>query len=113
MFKIKRIYEKFDKNDGIRILVDRLWPRGLAKENARIDKWMKEVTPSDRLRKWFSHREKRWKEFKTLYLEELENKKDFINELKILSKNKTVTLLFAARDKDRNNAKVLSEFLKK
>lgn len=111
MFKIKRIYENIEKNDGIRILIDRLWPRGLTKEKAKIDKWMKEVAPSDALRKWFAHRPERWPEFRERYFEELRNKEDLLKELRILSKNKTVTLLYAARDKKRNNAQVLYEFI--
>lgn len=112
MLKIKRVYEKPDKDDGIRILVDRLWPRGLTKEKARIDKWIKDIAPTDTLRKWFAHKEERWKEFKKRYFEELKEKKDLIKELRTLSKNDTVTLLYGAKDKERNNAQVLLEFLK-
>lgn len=112
MLKIKRIYESACKGDGVRILIDRLWPRGFTKEKARIDKWVKEIAPSDDLRRRFSHKEERWQDFKKRYLEELEEKEELIKELKALSKNKTVTLLYAAKDKERNNAKVLLEFLK-
>lgn len=111
MLKIKRVYEKPEKNDGLRILVDRLWPRGLTKEKAGIDKWMKDIAPSDNLRKWFAHKEERWEEFKRRYNVELKDKKDLIKELGVLTKNKTVTLLYAAKDKERNNAKALLEFL--
>lgn len=76
MLKIKRIYEKVDKTDGLRVLVDRLWPRGLTKEKARIDKWLKDIAPSDNLRKWFGHKESRWEEFRRRYFEELTNKKN-------------------------------------
>ena len=113
MFKIKRVYEKPDKSDGMRALIDRLWPRGLIKEKARIDKWMKEIAPSNNLRKWFGHKQERWEEFKARYLEELKNKKYFLDEFKTISKKGEVTLSYAAKDKSKNNAKALSEFLKK
>lgn len=112
IIKIKRVYEKPQENDGLRILVDRLWPRGLTKKKARIDKWMKDIAPTDTLRKWFAHKDERWEEFKKRYLEELKEKKDLIKELRTLSKNDTVTLLYGAKDKERNNAQVLLEFLK-
>lgn len=112
MLKIKRVYEKPDKGDGIRILVDRLWPRGLTKEKARIDKWLKEIAPSDGLRKWFGHREERWKEFRSRYFKELGEKRGLIEELKALSKNKTLTLLYGAKDEARNNARALLEYLR-
>lgn len=112
MLKIKRVYEEPDKSDGIRILVDRLWPRGLTKEKAKIDKWIKEISPSDTLRKWFGHKKERWIEFKKRYSEELKKKESFLKELRSLSKDKTVTLLYAAKDKERNNAQVLFESLK-
>lgn len=113
MLKIKRIYEKPDKNDGIRVLVDRLWPRGLRKDKARINKWMKEIAPSDALRKWFGHKTVRWEEFKKHYYRELKSKKDLLKDLKNLLKKSKVTLLYAAQDKERNNAKALLEFLQK
>lgn len=113
MLKIKRVYEKPGPSDGERILVDRLWPRGLSKKRAKIDKWMKDIAPSDGLRKWFSHKEERWEGFKTRYSKELKYKKDLIKELKMLSKNKSVTLLYSAKDEERNNAVALLEFLKK
>jgi uncharacterized protein YeaO (DUF488 family) len=111
-FKIKRAYEKPDKSDGIRVLVDRLWPRGIKKENAKIDCWMKEIAPSDSLRRWFAHKEERWEEFKNRYFEELKEKKGILKQLQSLGKNKMVTLLYAARDKEKNNAQVLLEILK-
>lgn len=112
MFKIKRVYEKPDKDDGIRILVDQLWPRGLSKEKVKIDIWMKDIAPSDTLRKWFGHKEERWEEFKKRYRAGLENKKDLINKLKDLVISKKATLLYAAKDTKRNNAAVLLKFLK-
>lgn len=113
MFKVKRIYERPEKSDDLRVLVDRLWPRGLTKQKAHIDKWFKEISPSNDLRKWFAHKEEHWDEFKTRYFEELKNKAEFIKQLKELEKNKIVTLLFSAKDRERNNAVALLEFLKK
>ncbi len=112
MFEIKRVYEKPAKNDGTRVLIDRLWPRGLKKEEADIDYWMKEIAPSDMLRKWFAHKEERWQEFKSRYLKELKEKNELLEQLMDLGKNKKVTLLYAAKDEERNNAQVLLEILK-
>jgi len=111
MFVTKRIYEKPGKNDGVRVLVDRLWPRGIKKEDANIDYWMKEIAPSSTLRKWFAHKEERWQEFKKRYTEELKEKDDLLKQLKDLGKDKKVTLLYAAKDKEKNNAQVLLELM--
>jgi len=111
MFVTKRVYEKPDKNDGFRVLIDRLWPRGLKKEKAMIDYWMKEITPSNTLRKWFAHKKGRWLEFKGRYFEELKGKNDLLKQLKDSGKDKKVTLLYAARDEERNNAQALLEVL--
>lgn len=113
MFKIRRVYKKPDERDGLRVLVDRLWPRGLNKEEVKIDYWMKDIAPSDNLRKWFAHREERWEEFKNRYFEELKEKKEILKQLEGLGKNKMVTLLYAAKDKEKNNAQVLLEILKR
>ncbi len=111
MFGIKRVYEEPAKNDGTRVLVDRLWPRGLKKEDAAIDYWMKEIAPSDTLRKWFAHKEERWQEFKNRYMKELKEKNELLKQLIDLGKNKKVTLLYAAKDEERNNAQTLLEVL--
>lgn len=111
MIKIKRVYEKAEKDNGTRVLVDRLWPRGLRREEARIDLWMKEVAPSNELRNWFSHEEERWPEFKSCYFEELKEKKELISQLKGMSRKGMLTLLFAAKDKTRNNAAALKEYI--
>lgn len=111
MIKIKRVYEKAEKDNGTRVLVDRLWPRGLKKEEARIDVWMKEVASSNRLRNWFSHQEKRWPEFKTRYFKELKGKKELTDRLKRMSQGGVLTLLFAAKDETANNAAALKEFI--
>lgn len=113
MFVIKRVYEKPVEGDGIRVLIDRLWPRGLKKEETAIDYWMKEIAPSDTLRKWFAHKEELWQEFKSRYKKELKEKNELLKQLIDLGKNKKVTLLYAARDEERNNAQVLLEVLKK
>ncbi|MDR4504861.1 MAG: DUF488 family protein [Candidatus Scalindua sp.] len=111
MYVIKRVYEKAEKNDGKRVLVDRLWPRGLTKEEARIDYWMKEIAPGTALRKWFAHKEDRWQEFKNRYHMELKEKKELLKQLMDLEKGKKVTLLYAAKDEKRNNAQALLEIL--
>lgn len=113
MLKIKRVYEKPDRVDGTRVLVDRLWPRGLSKEDAKIDTWLKELAPSDSLRKWFDHKEERWDEFKKRYREELKGKEALTGRLSDLAKKQAVTLLFAAKDEIRNNAAALLGFLQK
>ncbi len=114
MITIKRIYDKPEKKDGYRILVDRLWPRGLSKEKAKIDLWLKEIAPSDKLRKWFSHDLKKWDDFKKKYKIELNNKLELIQNIKQIEKEeKAVILLYSAKDEQYNNAVVLKENLKK
>ena len=109
--QIKRIYEPRNESDGMRILVDRLWPRGLTKEKAAVDHWMKEIAPSSDLRKWFGHDPDRWTEFKRLYKAELRQHKDLLAEIRKLNKQGTVTLLFGAHDEEHNDAVVLREVL--
>lgn len=112
MLKVKRVYDTPEKDDGFRILVDRLWPRGVSKERAKLDLWMKDVAPSNELRKWFGHDPKKWEEFKNKYLNELKDKKELIKQLKTLEKqNDNVTLLYSAKDEQHNNAEVLLEVL--
>lgn len=113
MIRIKRIYERAENDDGSRILVDRLWPRGVSKEAARIDGWLKEIAPSNELRKWFAHDIKRWERFKTRYKQELEQKRHLIDELRSLSKRGTITLVYSAKDELHNQAVVLKEILEK
>lgn len=113
MIKIKRIYEKAKKEDGFRILVDRIWPRGVSKGRAKVDLWLKEIAPSSQLRKWYSHKIERWEEFKEKYFKELEQKREIISKIKELEKEKKIiTILFSAKDKKHNNATVLFEKLK-
>lgn len=114
MIKIKRIYNEPDKQDGYRILIDRLWPRGLSKNNAKIDMWLKDIAPSDKLRKWFSHDVKKWREFEKRYMYELKTKINQIEEIrKLEKKHKTVVLLYSTKDQLHNNAVVLSNYLKR
>lgn len=109
--KIKRVYEKKSNSDGYRILIDRLWPRGLKKTEAKVDLWIKEIAPSDDLRKWFAHDPERWISFKAKYKKELREKTDLINQIKTLQKQKgLVTLLYSAKDEEHNNAVVLKSF---
>ena len=113
MIQTKRVYEKPDKADGFRILVDRLWPRGLTKERAQVDLWMKEIAPSDELRKWFGHEAEKWAEFEKRYRAELEKKNELFAEVKRLEKEHgRVTLLFGRKDERRNQAVVLARVLK-
>src|ERR1700722_11286882 len=108
--QLKRVYEAPSKSDGTRILVDRLWPRGLTKEKARVDLWLKEVAPSTDLRKWFAHDPAKWPEFKTRYRAELKQNPEAFAELKAAAKGNT-TLLFGAKDEEHNEAVVLQELL--
>jgi len=114
MVRIKRVYEEAVKQDGYRVLVDRLWPRGMKKEAAKIDLWMKDVAPSDALRKSFHHDAMKWPIFEKKYQAELKKKTDWLAELKKLEKEHgTLTLLFGARDPEHNQAAVIAEALKK
>jgi uncharacterized protein YeaO (DUF488 family) len=112
MIRIKRIYEQASKEDGYRILVDRLWPRGMTKEKAKIDLWLKEIAPSNDLRKWFSHDPKKWTDFKNKYRQELKTKPELILKIKQAEKEKgTITLLYSTKDEERNQAVTLREIL--
>jgi len=113
MINIKRVYEKPGKEDGWRVLVDRLWPRGMTKQSAHLDVWMKDVAPSDALRKWFGHEPEKWGEFQKKYRSELAKKKELIAELRKMAKEHgTLTLLFGAKDEEHNQAVVLAGVLK-
>jgi len=112
MIQIKRTYEDMKKEDGFRILVDRLWPRGISKEKAKLDLWLKEIAPSDQLRKWFAHDLGKWDKFKMKYKTELEDKAEMVDQLLFLeTKHKKISLLYGAKDKVHNQAVVLLELL--
>jgi len=108
---IKRAYEAPSAEDGYRILVDRLWPRGLAKDKARIDLWLKDIAPSNELRKWFAHDLERWPAFKSKYILELKSKNEALSLLHAKLKEGVVTLIYAARDEEHNEAVILQELL--
>lgn len=112
MLRLKRIYDQPEKDDGVRILVDRLWPRGLNKEKAKVDLWLKNIAPSNELRKWFGHEPDKWDEFKKRYCAELK-KNSAVTQLKEYMKKGRVTLLYSAKDEKHNNAVALKEFLEK
>jgi uncharacterized protein YeaO (DUF488 family) len=109
---VKRVYEPVAESDGQRVLVDRLWPRGLSKEKAHLDLWLKDVAPSDELRHWFGHDTERWPEFQKRYRAELHGKPDALAELRALMSKGKVTLLFAAHDAEHNNAVALTAYLR-
>ena len=109
--KLKRAYEAPSPDDGTRILVDRLWPRGISKEKAALDQWMKEIAPSTELRKWFDHDPKRWTEFRRRYAEEVREHPDLVAELRLLARGGTITLVYAAHDETHNDAVVLRDVL--
>jgi uncharacterized protein YeaO (DUF488 family) len=111
--QLKRVYDKPAKTDGRRILVDRIWPRGLTKKEARLDEWLKEIAPSTALRKWFGHEPSRWEEFKKRYFRELGSQRERVEGLAQQSKKGTVTLVFGAKDTEHNNAVALKEYLRK
>ena len=109
VISIKRVYDQSSKDDGFRILVDRLWPRGLKKEKAGVDLWLKDVAPSDELRKWFSHDAQKWVEFKKRYFTELDGKSEIVGRIDGGGDN--VTLLYGAKDDEHNNAVALREYI--
>ena len=112
MILVKRVYEQPSDQDGLRVLVDRLWPRGLRKSEARFDLWIKEIAPENSLRKWFSHDPEKWEEFRKCYLRELEQKEEYVQGLlEKVRETKNLTLLYSAKDETFNNAVVLKEYL--
>ena len=111
MIKLKRVYESPSPKDGLRVLVERLWPRGLTKKRAAVDLWLKDVAPSTELRKWFGHDPAKWKQFQVRYRKELRENKDALELLKEKTKECTVTLVYGARDEEHNEALVLKMIL--
>lgn len=109
--RLKRAYEAASRSDGTRVLVDRIWPRGVRKEAAALDYWLKELAPSDGLRRWFGHKPARWEEFRKRYKAELRDNRKELNALRDLCRSRVVTLVFGARDEKHNNAVVVKELL--
>jgi uncharacterized protein YeaO (DUF488 family) len=109
--RLKRAYEQPSPDDGFRVLVDRLWPRGLPKERAAIDHWSKEVAPSNELRRWFGHDPAKWEEFRRRYRAELAARAELVDELRAMARQGRLTLVYAARDEYHNDAVVLREVL--
>jgi uncharacterized protein YeaO (DUF488 family) len=109
--KLKRAYEHPSRGDGVRVLVDRIWPRGVTKDMAKVDHWLKELAPSTALRKWFGHIPSRWAEFKHRYFAELDSRCAAIDDLRKIASGRTVTLVFGARDVEHNQAAALKMYL--
>jgi len=111
MIRLKRVYENADPQDGARFLIERLWPRGLRKDDVHMDSWQKEAGPSDQLRKWFSHDPEKWAEFQRKYFKELEQQPEAWEPIAKAAKGGTVTLLYSSHDTEHNNAVALKRFL--
>ena len=109
--RIKRAYEPPTQDDGTRILIDRLWPRGVKKENLALDQWAKELSPSTELRQWFGHDPARWQEFRRRYAAELRQRTDLLDPLRALARKGPITLVYSAHDEAHNNAVAMREFL--
>jgi uncharacterized protein YeaO (DUF488 family) len=111
MIKLKRVYDNPSREDGLRILVERLWPRGLTKKRAAVDLWLKDIAPSPELRQWFGHDPAKWREFQSRYRKELGEKKDAVALLLNKIKGRTATFVYAARDEEHNGALALKKVL--
>lgn len=111
IINLKRVYEPPEEKDGYRVLVDRLWPRGLNKAEARIDLWLKDAAPSTALRKWFNHEPEKWDEFKKQYLAEMDNNRQLLQSFLEDNKKQKTTLLYASRDSEHNQAVLLKQYL--
>jgi len=109
--RVKRAYAPPLRNDGCRVLVDRLWPRGVGKVEARIDEWRREIAPSDELRRWYGHEPEKWPEFRRRYFAELAEKEEIVAELVDKARGEELTLVFGAKDEEHNNAVALKEYL--
>ena len=109
--QIKRVYEPASSNDGERVLIDRLWPRGVSRQNAKLDQWVKELAPSTELRHWFGHDPRRFEEFRRRYIEELRDERPRLAALRRRARDGTLTLVYSARDTEHNDAVVLAEIL--
>ena len=113
MIRVKRVYEPPEKSDGVRFLVDHLWPRGLKKEALQVESWIKEVSPSNELRNWFGHEPDKWEQFQRRYSVELDQKPETWEPLLAVARKKNITLVFSARDIEHNNAVALKSYLEK
>ena len=113
MIRVKRVYEPLEKSDGLRFLVDHLWPRGLKKEAVRVERWLKSVSPSDELRSWFGHEPAKWKEFQRRYFSELNEQPETWEPLLETARERNITLVYSARDPEHNNAVALKSYLEK
>ena len=113
MIKLKRAYETASPDDGLRILVERLWPRGVSKQKAKIDLWLKDAAPGTELRKWYAHEPAKWPEFRKRYWRALKEMSDWLSLLNYVAREQTVTFVYAASDEERNSAMALKEFLER
>jgi len=111
--RLKRVYEPAAVSDGYRVLIDRLWPRGVSRERAKLDEWARELAPSTELRKWFGHEPSRFQEFRRRHIEELRKERPRLAELRRRARNGTLTLVYAAHDAEHNDAVVLAEVLRR
>lgn len=111
MILLKRVYEPATEEDGFRVLVERLWPRGVSKQKAHLDLWLKDIAPSPELRKWYSHDVNKWKEFEQRYRDELKSNRSLLQLRELLDEKETITFVYAARDEEHNSAKALKEYL--
>jgi len=109
--RLKRIYDPSEKSDGIRVLVDRVWPRGVRKEEANLDEWLRDIAPSSGLRKWFGHDPAKWEEFVKKYFRELDDRLELVKKLACLAGKGRLTLLFGAKDREYNNGVALKKYL--
>jgi uncharacterized protein YeaO (DUF488 family) len=110
--RVKRIYDGAEPGDGYRVLIDHVWPRGVSRERARLDAWARELAPGDELRRWFDHRPERFDEFRSRYRDELEEQRERVEDLRRRAREGSVTIVYAARDREHNNAVVLAELLR-
>ena len=109
--RLKRIYDKPESDDGVRILVERLWPRGVSKEKAKVDLWLKDVAPSAELRKWFNHDPEKWEEFKARYFLELDHKTETLKTILEITAKRNITFVYASKEEQYNSAKALLEYI--
>jgi uncharacterized protein YeaO (DUF488 family) len=110
MIKTKRAYDHYEASDGLRFLIDRLWPRGIKKDELKVESWLRDIAPSNELRKWFSHDRSKWEEFKKRYLQEIKDKPDY-RKLIDIAKKKDITLVYSSKEEVYNNATALKEFI--